>query len=864
MSGAPENENQLPSGMVREALAALALAVARTRQALLWEKVWPVLAAVLSVLGIFLALSWAGLWISLPPYARIAGVGLFALLIVAVLVPAIRIRIPGLGEAVSRLDRSNPASHRPATALTDRLATKAEDPMAAALWRAHLARTAEAAKKLRAGMPQPRLARRDPFAFRALILLGVVATFFIADSDRTRRLAAAFDWSGALTPRLYRVDAWITPPVYTARAPVLLAGIRHDEAAPGEVPQVSVPAGSVLIVRGTNLEALDLVIGGNLKEEPPQNPDAAKADASKAGIERHFRITEDATLTVRGLPVGEAKWSFRAIPDRVPSIALAKDPEISGRNALSLSYVVDDDYGVTQAEAQFERVTRPPSRELPELSKALPPRPLVEAPNFPLSLPQARTRNGTGQTAKDLTEHPWAGAVVRLTLVARDEAGNEGKSQPRDTRLPQRSFQKPVARALIEQRRELAFDANARGRVQHALDALMIAPERFTPEANVYLGLRTASTRLKIARTDDDLRGVIDYLWEIAVLIEDGTLSDVERDLRAAENALRQALERNASEEEIKKLMDQLRAALNRYLQALAEQQRRDNNNTDLQRPDPNTRVVRPQDLKNMLDQIERMARSGDRQSAQKLLDQLQSLMENLQKNRRQAGPQQNQDNPLDQLGRMIQEQQRLRDRTFRQGQENRRQQQQQQGQGQKKNGQNQMGQLQQGQGDLRQQLERMLEQLRKRQQGQQQGEGDQQGAGNDAADALDRAEQAMRDAENALGNGDADGAADSQGRALSQLRRGAQAMADAMQQNGPGDGQGFPEGPEAESAERTDPLGRPVRNREFGDDYTVKVPDEIDTQRARRVLEELRRRLSDPTRPRLELDYLDRLLQDY
>lgn len=849
MSGAPEKqENELPSGVMREALAALSVAVSRARQALLWERVWPVAVSLLSALGIFLTLSWAGLWVALPPYARIIGVACFALLAVAALVPAIRIRIPGLRDAVARLDRANLASHRPATALTDKLATKTEDPMAAALWRAHLQRTAEATKNLRAGLPQPRLALRDPFAFRALILLGVVATFFIADSDRSRRLAAAFDWTGALTPRLYRVDAWINPPAYTGRAPVLLAGIRHDEPAPGEVAQVSVPAGSTLIVRGTNLAALDLAAEGNLKEEPNANPDSAKT-----GVERHFTITEDARLTVKGLPAGEAKWSFRAIPDRAPAIELTKNPEVSGRNALSLTYRMEDDYGVVKAEAQFERI-------FPPVKDALPPRPLVDAPNFALSLPQARTKNGVGQTAKDLTEHPWAGALVQLTLSARDEAGNEGKSEPRQIRIPQRSFQKPLARALIEQRRELAYDANSRGRVQNALDALMIAPERFTPEPAVYLGLRTASTRLTIARTDDDLRGVIDYLWEIAVLIEDGTLSDVERDLRAAENALREALERDASPEEIKKLMDQLRAALDRYLQALAQQQRRDSDNPDLQRPDPNTRVVRPQDLKNMLDQIERMAKNGDRQSAQKLLDQLQSLMENLQKGRRQAGPQQNQDNPLDQLGRMIQQQQRLRDRTFQEGQQNRRQ--QQQGE-QKKSGRNQMGELRQGQGDLRQQLEKMIEQLRRQQQ--QGGDDGEQGPGKEAGDALGRAEQAMRDAEDALGSGDADGAAESQGRALSQMRRGAQAMADAMQRGGPGgEGPGYPDGPEAESAERTDPLGRPVRNREFGDDYTVKVPDEIDTQRARRVLEELRRRLSDPARPRLELDYLDRLLRDY
>jgi hypothetical protein len=54
------------------------------------------------------------------------------------------------------------------------------------------------------------------------------------------------------------------------------------------------------------------------------------------------------------------------------------------------------------------------------------------------------------------------------------------------------------------------------------------------------------------------------------------------------------------------------------------------------------------------------------------------------------------------------------------------------------------------------------------------------------------------------------------------------------------------------------------LRGREYGDDVTVKVPGEIDVQRARRILEELRRRLGDPLRPQLELDYIERLLKDF
>jgi hypothetical protein len=44
----------------------------------------------------------------------------------------------------------------------------------------------------------------------------------------------------------------------------------------------------------------------------------------------------------------------------------------------------------------------------------------------------------------------------------------------------------------------------------------------------------------------------------------------------------------------------------------------------------------------------------------------------------------------------------------------------------------------------------------------------------------------------------------------------------------------------------------------------TVKIPGEIDVQKVRRILEELRRRLADPARPQIELDYIERLLKDY
>ena len=564
-------------------------------------------------------------------------------------------------------------------------------------------------------------------------------------------------------------------------------------------------------------------------------------------------------------------------PTVPPTISLAKDPERQARGSLQMSYKIEDDYGVTEARAQF--VARPGDARNPARKRRrMRPRPpsrgrCSSAPQFPLVLPNARTRNGVGQTVKDLSEDPYAGADVTLTLTAKDEAGNEGKSEPFNMRLPERLFTKPLARALIEQRRILALDANQNAQVYAALDALMIAPELFTPEAGHYLGLYSVARQLEAARTDDALREVVASLWALAVTIEDGNISDVDKALRAAQEALKQALERGASDEEIKKLTDNLRAALDNFLRQLAEQLR--NNPQQLARPlDPNTKMLSQQDLKNMIDRMERMSRSGDKDAAKQLLEQLQQMLENLQ----MAQPGQSGDNDMEQalneLGDMIRKQQQLRDKTFKQGQDSRRDRMR------GKQGDQSMGDLQQDQQGLRDRLKKLQEELAKRgmgpgqrgekgQRGEQgqQGQQGQQGDQGDGEDGLEQADSAMGDAGGRLGEGNADGAVDSQGRALEALRKGAQSLAEAMQQGDgdqPGDGPGNRTGRQQGAANGTDPLGRPMRHNEFTDDFSVKIPGEIDVQRVRRILEELRRRLADPARPQIELDYIERLLKDY
>ncbi|MFC3692438.1 TIGR02302 family protein [Chenggangzhangella methanolivorans] len=889
-------------------------AIARARLALMWEGAWPWLAAGSIVVALFLAVSWFGLWDALPPWGRIVGVALFLFALLTALAPLIRSVVPDRRAALGRVDRATGVAHRPATSLDDELASVAgEDPMTRALWAAHRDRMRREAGRLKVGAPAPRLAARDPYALRFLVGLVLVAAFAVAGSDRGARVAAAFDWtSPAADVPPARLDAWVAPPGYTGRPPVFLtaraagAGEPRPEERAAALPAepgsdvVSVPANATLVIRGSGGAVAVEAKGGAEPVETPGRP-------PEGVVERRFKLTADAEARVMAAGAPDRVWRFTVIPDRTPSIELTRPPQMNARGTATLAYEVKDDYGVAGAEARFElkpqilpKTPRYARGYTPGEDAAGARRPLYEAPKVALGLPRARAKEGKAETPLDVMEHPFAGADAVMTLAARDEAGQEGLSKPHEIKLPARDFTKPLARALVEQRRTLALDANAKPRVLSALRALNLYPEQFTTDAAVYLGVTTAYRRLEIAKSDDELRAAADYLWEIALRIEDGDLPDAERELRAAEQKLREALERGASEEEIKKLTQDLRAALEKFMKEMAEQQRRDPNAQQQQQAQQGQRgkEIRPQDLRDMIDKMEKLAKDGAKDAAKQALADLKNMLDNL-KNAQRSQPspeQQAQQQQLNKLQEMIREQQKLRDQTFQQYRQNDRQQRNQRSQQNRRQQQNPEGE--QAMKDLAQQQQRLrekLDQLRKeqgqsgeqeqgqegqqaeRQEGEQDGRqrrpGGEQGAGQEeqqgesdqpGQNALGQAGKSMGEAQGSLGQGQTGEALDQQQKALEQMRKGAQAMAEAMQQGQGQPGQQGQEGQQGaqngEEGRDDDPLGRPVRRRESDGD-TTKVPGEIDAQRARRVLEELRKRLGEADRPRDELDYIERLL---
>jgi hypothetical protein len=139
------------------------------------------------------------------------------------------------------------------------------------------------------------------------------------------------------------------------------------------------------------------------------------------------------------------------------------------------------------------------------------------------------------------------------------------------------------------------------------------------------------------------------------------------------------------------------------------------------------------------------------------------------------------------------------------------------------------------------------------------------QAAGQDpeAAKALRRAQDAMDEASDKLGSGQLGAAGDNQQQALDEMRKGGEAIAKQLLQQMAGQGQMMPgDGPGM--GEDEDPFGRPRSSfgPSFGD--SVKVPDKLDIQKAREILEELQRRAAERGRPVYELEYIERLLRRF
>jgi uncharacterized protein (TIGR02302 family) len=810
--------------------ASFAMRLRLARAALLWERVWPPCWPMLAVIGTFLVLALFDLLPNLPGLLHTSVLlGLGAAFVISVTAIFRRLVLPDQFAARRRIELASGLQHRPLEALADR-PSGPPDTQAAGLWQAHLRRMEAATRGLRIGFPRAGFAARDPWGLRALLALLLLIGAVDAGADWRDRLTRA------VTPTLGKgpasiaasLDIWVTPPEYTGLAPQFLR--------PETTETVRIPTGSTLLAQ---------VHGG--QSVPSLAIDADSRDF-EAIDKQNFRASTTMTtghqlkVTQAGTTLG--RWPIEIIPDNPPKIAFAKPPEGTTHVALRIDYRASDDYGVEAVKAVIRREGGK-SDETIELDAPLPGLHLKEA--------QATSYH-------DLSPHPWAGLPVEIRLVATDALGQNGESEPVRMKLPERRFEHPVARAIIDQRKELVTDPGSRLAVADTLSDLRERPQLYRDDTVAFLGMRLAEERLRLNDDAKSITAVEQLLWDTALRIEDGRMSLAEREMRRLQQELQDALAKNAPDQEIDRLMKELQQALDRYLQALAENMAR--NPDQYQQPVDPSKVISSRDLQRMLDQARDLARNGAREQARELLSQLQNMLENLRMARPGQMPQQGSSEAQQMMRGMrdlMQRQQQLLDRSFRaqqqQGQQGRMGQRGQPQGGDQQDPNAQLGDAAGQQEGLRRMLGEMMRRL-----------GD--GLG-DIPEPLGRAERAMRDAGEALQRRQPGEAIGPQTEALDQLQQAARDFAQQMQRRMQGqlgnpndDAVGATEG-QRDQIER-DPLGRPVSNNGTYDQGNVKIPDQNTLQKAREILDELRRRAGERSRPEIELDYIDRLLKRF
>lgn len=828
----------------------------------------------LLVVALYLILSWSGLFRQVPDMATIAAGGILVVALGFSLLPLRQFRLPSRAEAERRLEERSRLPHQAISVQGE--TPVSQDPYSIALWHSHQARMARKINEIEAGFPAADIARHDPFAIRAAVILALVVAWSFSFSNYGGRLTDLFTLAKPMVPPSdLRIDAWVTPPAYTGVAPLYLSG-NLEKSAPHTL---KVPINSELTVRISGRDATGSVSfapnGGKaveLKAEAAgQKPDVEKA-GDDAGRSRTYKLklTADGKVTA-----GPKEYAFTLIPDRAPEISFVREPGRALNGALELAFQVKDDYGVTEARAEIV----PAEGD----AKAAP---LFDPPKFPLDLPGSDGRSAKATVSRDLTEHPLSGRKVRLTLIAKDAGGLEGRSETKEIVLPARYFNERLAGSVAEQRQVFALDTNQIPRALELNEASTFRADETIPNLSHFLLVQSARNRLILAHGKEMLTDTAKYFWDIARYIEDGDLSTAEKRLRDAQDKLSEALKNKASDQEIAKLMQELREAMKQYLAELSKRMQ----NQDMTRMSQQAqRMMRSQDFENMLNQLENLSRSGNREEAQRLLNEMQRMLNNLQTARPRQQPGQDQSpvrKQLDKLGKLMQDQQQLMDETHRMEQalrdrmqrgdpEEQEGQQDQQGQGEdqqlpQQGQQQQPGGNQQQQDMSAEQLREALKQLRSRQEQLQKdlkelekGIAD---LGMKAPKGFKGAGEEMGESSDALGKSQGQRSADAQGRALQALREGAGEMMQQLQQmmgqqQGNQDGQSMPIPGSAMNQQGRDPLGR--KSGQLGSEFddSVKVPDQIDVQRAREILEEIRRRLGDGPASLIEREYLERLL---
>ncbi len=515
---------------------------------------------------------------------------------------------PPKKEIDRRLEKASNLKHRPISGLQDDLSNPAKFETRT-LWEDSKTHMLAALTKLRSPLPKPFAAQKDPYAIR----LGIILLFIVGLSVSGPRWDERI-WNG-LTPVSYSLDfkkadgisLWVTPPEYTGISQIILEGSGKNKDA------IKIPTGSEVKIRVTGgLGHPSLKIGEKSTLLEHLGDDSY-------GLE--MKVPDGTSFDIKQMYITRSTWNYALTPDTPPALE-AKDPhEILQSGQIRFPLTVTDDYGVKDVTMTMK--LDPVVTEAPIGEPIIETRSVISPPGAAFNI----------QPVYDLTAHSWAGLPVTISFSINDHIGQSAALPAIKITLPERQFQHPVAKALIDTRKKLAWEPIKTSRkLARSTEQFLVHPSAFGNDLVVFLAIRAASSRLFYSPSKETAKAVIALLWDTALRIEDGNLTLAARNLRDAQMALENAVKNpNITDQEIGQLMNKLRSAMAEYMMELQKElQKRlaQGKNAPMISPEMLSSMLDPEALSSFLDQLESQMMSGDKNAAQEMLSQLQRMMD--------------------------------------------------------------------------------------------------------------------------------------------------------------------------------------------------------------------------------------------
>lgn len=563
------------------------------------ERLWAAFIVPFIVLAALLATAALGLWAPLPFILHAGLLGAIGLGFTAAVVLAFLKRppYPTVAEGRAIVERRHHLEHRPVTLSADSLSQNTTDPEVAALWAKAQQQASKQAAKAGAVRAHTHTIKADKWALRYPLAILLVFALWLDWGTGFYDLRQTFnpvEKQYALQV-IQGIDVWVTPPEYTQQPAFLYKAKGATAEAKSQLTKI--PRDSTLKV---------LV---HVSEPLRQEPEATYGEAVTMPLKGNtysasLKATESDTLwvTYRGRTLFEGQFSVAE--DLPPKVTLSDKFTRTPEGMLDIPFMATDDYGIAKITAIAQHGDYTAEKEL--------------------VLPRVGATEIDDSSYADFTAEPIAGLVVDFTLKAEDQAGQTASSMSLKVQLPERPFNHPVAKKLVQLRKTLFQYPDQRENITKTLRQIMDAPKEFDDNKRAYLSMTFAYRTLADNAMADATERTMGLLWDAALQIEKGPLGlQLERMLNAQRN-LQKALSEGADSETIDHLFRELAQAMNDLMRSAQF------GNMDMESL-TGTPTLQNRDLAELMQKINDLLKAGAYDEAREALKQLEKMMAHVQ-----------------------------------------------------------------------------------------------------------------------------------------------------------------------------------------------------------------------------------------